>query len=156
MANSAKSAVASSGGSGDVVGPAAATTTAVPKFSDTTGKLLSATGIKIDASNNLQIPIASTIIYGGFTGGSTMWIAGGGPAWSDSSLGVVLRHDIQSLTADRDVTWPNVAGTVVVGSASGTTVGAAGAASVLPVAPLGYLTITLPSGVAVKIPYYTS
>jgi len=41
-----------------------------------------------------------------------------------------------------------------IGTAVATTVGAAGGASALPATPLGYLTIILPAGTSVKIPYY--
>ena len=37
-----------------------------------------------------------------------------------------------------------------------TTVGAAGGAAALPATPLGYLNVTLPSGAAVKVPYFNS
>lgn len=71
-----------------------------------------------------------------------------------SGNGAKLTLSIVGLSANRVDIIPNVAGTVVIGSATASTVGAAGAASTLPIAPLGYLTVTLPDGTAVKIPYY--
>lgn len=81
---------------------------------------------------------------------------GTGPRWYDGGNEVALTHNIQALTVDRTATWPNVAGTVVVGSAVGTTVGAAGGASALPATPTGYITIALPGGGAAVIPYYAT
>lgn len=81
---------------------------------------------------------------------------GVGPRWYDGGLDIAATFNIQSLSDNRTFTWPNVAGTVVVGSAVGTTVGAAGAASALPAAPLGYLSVTLPDGTLVKVPYYNT
>jgi hypothetical protein len=43
-------------GGGDVVGPASSTTNALAKFTGTTGKLLSNTGVVIDASDNFSTP----------------------------------------------------------------------------------------------------
>lgn len=45
-------------------------------------------------------------------------------------------------------------GTIPVVQGTGTTVGAAGAASALPGPPLGYLTVALPGGATVVVPYY--
>jgi len=53
-------------GTGDVIGPASSTTNAIAKFANTSGKLLSNTGITIDGSNNVTIP-GRIIVTGGTT-----------------------------------------------------------------------------------------
>lgn len=140
------------GGAGDVVGPASATDTAVAAFDGTTGKLLRNSSLLVDASGNVEVPAAATLSFGG---NLVSYINGTGPRWTDNTTGFRLSYNVQSLSANRTYTAPNATGTMIIGTAVGTTVGAAGGASALPATPTGYLTIVLPDGSTAKIPYYT-
>lgn len=139
--------------SGDVVGPASSTDNAIARFDLATGKLLQNSTVTI--ADTGAVANVQSITFTGSQDGALNWVGAVGPSWTDTDLAVTQRHDLQSLSATRTATWPDVTGTVVIGSAVATTVGAAGGASALPATPLGYLTITLPDGSTAKIPYYT-
>lgn len=141
------------GGGGDVAGPAVAADNALARYDGTTGKLLQSSAITASDAGAL-----AGVTSVGFTAssGALAWVGGVGPSWTDVDIAVAARHDVQNLGATRTYTWPDVSGTIVAATATGTTVGAAGAASALPAAPLGYITIALPTGTLVKIPYYTA
>jgi len=56
---------AAGSGSGDVVGPASATDTAIVRFDGTTGKLIQDSGILIDASDNMVLGLDKSIYFNG-------------------------------------------------------------------------------------------
>lgn len=141
--------------SGDVVGPASSIDGQLALFDSTTGKLLKAS-VLISSGETLIWPNAQITLGSAAGDNAIRYIDGTGPRFIDNANGGnQWTLNVQSLTANRAQIVPDVAGTLVVGSAVATTVGAAGGASALPATPLGYLTITLPDGSAVKVPYYT-
>lgn len=85
------------------------------------------------------------------------------PAIARSGAGIVFR--LANDSADCNIRSANLtlsavagtagAGTIVLGSTTATTVGAAGGASALPATPLGYIIANV-SGTTVKIPYYNN
>ncbi len=146
----------STSGGGTIVGSTGAADNRAIRSNGAGGSTIQSSDVVIADTGSITIPAAATINQA--PGGdlhSLSFAANALRLVNVDGVNVALSLSFANLTADRVASMPDVAGTVVVGSAAGTTVGAAGAASLLPAAPLGYLTVTLPNGTLVNIPYYT-
>lgn len=102
-------AAASSGG--DVVGPASSTDNAIARYNLATGKLLQDSLAVVSDVGSLVIPAGALLDIGG---DRYRWSAGVGPSFNDQNAGVQLIFDVQSLSANRIITWPDAAGTAAL------------------------------------------
>lgn len=107
-----------SGGAGDVVGPASATDNAIVRFDSTTGKLVQNSSVTVSDAGNVLLAGSAFIQYGINTIG---FEDGVGPNFTDNSTpGFKLTFDITALSANRNITIPNAAGTMTLNDATQT------------------------------------
>lgn len=76
----------------------------------TTPVIGAATGTSLTLTGNMQVGIAALYKFGGFN--TLSYTDGVGPKFTDGNTSADLIFDVQSLTANRTVTWPNASGTV--------------------------------------------
>lgn len=124
---------------GDVAGPASSTDNAVARFDGTGGKTLQNSSVTIDDQGNIALPLNMSLVIGT---GRIGWIAATGATWTDSDLEATLRHNVQSLSANRTVTWPDAAGTVTLLGNTATGTGSV----VLATSPTFATSIIMPGG----------
>ena len=122
------------GASGDVVGPASATDTAIALFDGATGKLIKNSGVTVDGSNNLTLPGQADLRLA--DSDSSNWVAFQAPA-----------------TVASNVTWtlPNADGSngqALVTNGTGTLSWATGASLATPLAVVGNAT----AGAEIRLP----
>lgn len=138
---------------GGIAGTTGATDNRLLRADGTGGATIQSSSVTVDDSGSVAIPIGQTFKV--TASGNIGYATEAGPTFFDVNAGMSLTENLQALSGAVEVIWPDSNGTVVVGSAVAATVGAAGPADALPATPLGYLTIKLPAGTSVKIPYYT-
>lgn len=95
--------------SGDVVGPASATDTAIALFDGLTGKVLKNSTITVDGSGN----VGGLGLVGFTTLGVMSHVENVGFTYSNGFF--AQTHDISALGDPRTITWPDAAGTVTLG-----------------------------------------
>lgn len=141
--------------SAGIAGTLGGTDNAVPRADGTGGSTLQGSLVRISDTGTLILPGGLTVQFG--VSGEAGYEDGVGHYFTDiSTTTFKQQHNVSNYSANRTIAWPNVAGTVVLGGATSTGVGAAGGSDALPATPLGYLTITLPGGGTAKLPYYNT
>lgn len=96
---------------GAIAGSVGATDNAIIRADGTGGATIQGSAATITDAGSIVIPVAQGLNYGA---NSAIYTGGTGPAWFDVASGATLQFDLQSLTLDRIVTWPNAAGTVTL------------------------------------------
>jgi hypothetical protein len=113
--------------------------------------------LDVFTSRYVRVPVGSSagVLFGA---NQLSYDTGIGLSVYDADKDSTIQFDIQNVGSSTTPIYSLPAittGTLVVATAAGTTVGAAGGASALPALPAGYITVVLPSGASAKIPYYT-
>jgi hypothetical protein len=67
--------------------------------------------VKRDGSSTL-----SPLLFVSLSGDNIEYVNNVGPKWGDANTGMELEHNVQSLTSNRTVTWPNKGGIVAMTS----------------------------------------
>jgi hypothetical protein len=152
--------VAGGGGSGDVVGPASATDTAIALYNGTTGKIVKVSVIKVDASGNTTQPSVSTVPAAPAAGSMTEfdWSFAGLPMAAQRGAGRSAELLQTGIAGNPIALWqpPGNSTTVpgVLGMPAPTTVGTATTRSVATtslatrIRRLGYVSVATAAGLA--------
>lgn len=131
-----------------------------------TGDLLTWGGLYWRPSSYVAVGIATQNVTSGSVGAPSIYFGGNSTTgwyspsanvlgWTVSGVAKMLVSSTTDTLSANVVMGVDSSSTLVVNSATSSTVGATGAATALPANPLGYLAFTM-NGTSVKIPYYES